>query len=241
MHVYYEKKSKDIIAQTDVFLFLGRDIFLKYYDCDFTNIVLKETRENNITLLNDLPYIGGDINRLTTNLIGAAIALALYQSMRQHGKNAEDTARIYYEVLEYVYDNNLIPVQKMTNAPDLVEKLVEQEKKLEQFLQKREYAENWMSKYVAGTGTDFHYGRDYQECGIVKLLKHHHADDLIPYMCLVDYLSYKAQHIGLTRTKTLAHDNVACDFRFILGSEKIKLEAFSAELLIKWGKLISTC
>jgi hypothetical protein len=237
MHVYYEQKLKEIQSQIDGFLFIGQPILSEHHGNDFANRVLQDMRENSAALINGLPYIGGDANRLTANLIRTTAALSLHQSMKKHGKTAEDTARICYEVLEYAYNNNFIPVEKMTNDSQLVAKIIEQEKEFARFLQKREYPENWVYEFVPRTGHDFDYGRDYKECGIIKLLKRHNAGDLATYMCLIDYPAFRAQCIGLRRTKTLAIDNLPCDYRFVLGSGEIKLDPFSEATLTRWGKL----
>jgi hypothetical protein len=56
-------------------------------------------------------------------------------------------------------------------------------------------------------------------------------------MCLIDYPAFRAQGLGLRRTKTLAIDNLPCDYRFVLGSDEIKLDPFSEATLTRWGKL----
>lgn len=47
-------------------------------------------------LLPDIPYIGGDENRLTKSLYMAAAMLAMYQALRARGESAEGAARLIY-------------------------------------------------------------------------------------------------------------------------------------------------
>jgi hypothetical protein len=136
MHVYYEQKLKEIQSQIDGFLFIGQPILSKHYGNDFANRALQDMRENSAALINDLPYIGGDANRLTANLIRTTAALSLHQSMKKHGKTAEDTARICYEVLEYAYNNNFIPVERMTNDSQLVAKKLSRKRNLPIFFKR---------------------------------------------------------------------------------------------------------
>jgi len=237
-HPYYEMKKGDFLKQMEGFMLVGHMIMQKHYNDEFISRVLKESNNNFSVILENLPYIGGDENRLTDNLVGASMILALHQSIKANGKNVEDSAKIAYEILEYAYSNQLIKVQQMTRDPSEIAEVIQEERRLHAFFQRIKYPQNWVAEYIDGTGTEFDYGWDYYECGIVKLMKQYEAIDLAPYMCLLDYITHKAQCKGLKRTKTLAHGDNCCDMRIRLGSNEIILEVYSEAKLKEWNKLI---
>ena len=70
-----------------------------------------------------------------------------------------------------------------------------------------------MLERVEGDGVAFDFGIDMMECGIVKFFDTQGADELVPYLCDVDYVMFEALGIGLRRTKTLAWGCDRCDFR----------------------------
>ena len=65
-----------------------------------------------------------------------------------------------------------------------------------------------------GDGRNFDYGVDYTECAICKFYHAEDADELVPYVCLLDYPVSKALGTGMARTTTLADGAERCDFRF---------------------------
>jgi len=54
---------------------------------------------------------------------------------------------------------------------------------------------------------------------VVKFFHCQGADELVPYMCRLDYAMSKAMGMGLVRTTTLAEGGEKCDFRFKRGRE----------------------
>ena len=51
------------------------------------------------------------------------------------------------------------------------------------------------------------------QCALVNYLHAQGADELTPYLCDLDYVTFAALGVGLTRTKTLAWGCDRCDFR----------------------------
>jgi hypothetical protein len=59
----------------------------------------------------------------------------------------------------------------------------------------------WVLTYIWGDGKEFDYGYDITECGICKFLHDQHADELVPFLCLVDFPLSKAFGRGLFQNK----------------------------------------
>jgi hypothetical protein len=89
-----------------------------------------------------------------------------------------------------------------------------QSRKRSALSQQRRYPADWVRVHVDGDGQTFEWGVDYLECGIVKFLHSQEADELAPYLCLLDYALLGALGIKLIRTQTLANGDERCDFRF---------------------------
>jgi hypothetical protein len=85
--------------------------------------------------------------------------------------------------------------------------------------QKRLYPGDWVWSYVEGDGKAFDFGFDMTECALVKFLHAEGADELVPFLCRIDFATSKAFGWGLVRTTTLAEGGEKCDFRFKRGRE----------------------
>ena len=81
--------------------------------------------------------------------------------------------------------------------------------------QKRRYPDDFVLNYVEGDGKTFDFGIDYTECAICKFWRKQGAEEMLPYICLVDFLSSELiTKTGLVRSMTLAEGFERCDFRF---------------------------
>jgi hypothetical protein len=96
MNSYYLMKEKRIMREIKLALPHFRRFVAQAYGSELADIVVKETLEQFAALLPQLPYIGGDENRLTENLYLSAVMLAFYQALKVHGKPVEEVARIIY-------------------------------------------------------------------------------------------------------------------------------------------------
>jgi hypothetical protein len=70
-----------------------------------------------------------------------------------------------------------------------------------------------------GDGQEFDYGLDFTECGICEFYRAQRADELTPYLCLMDGVVSEVFCYGLVRYKTLAEGADVCDFRYKAGRE----------------------
>ena len=85
---YYLKNEKRFIGDADAFMLLFQHAAEKQFSQDTASIT-EQARERFKILLPKLPYIGGDENFLTQNLISGAIMLCVYQVMKSMGYKKE--------------------------------------------------------------------------------------------------------------------------------------------------------
>jgi hypothetical protein len=216
---YYIRRQARLLKEHGKMAAAGQQIVSARYGEAFADALLRESLAEFDGLIPVLPYIGGAQNPLTQNLIQSASALAFYRVMQRHGKNVEETGELLYRITEAWASRyprflcHLIGCYFMSSFGQ------RHSKKWSAVTQERCYPGDWVRVHVEGNGETFDWGADYVECGIVKFLHSQGADELAPYLCLVDYATFGALGIGFKRTQTLAEGGEKCDFRFQKGGE----------------------
>jgi len=168
-------------------------------------------------LIPQIPYVGGDGNALTQEMIQSAMALALYRAMNNQGRTTEETGELLYKTVEAMVDSYPRFLTRTIGFYEMSRFGQRKTRKAAAESQKRLYPSNWVFNFVKGDGEDFDWGIDYVECGIVKFFHVQGADDLTPYLCLADFPMSEAFGMGLTRTTTIAEGDEKCNFRFKRG------------------------
>jgi len=170
-------------------------------------------------LIPEIPYIGGKGNRFTGDLIGCAMVLALYRALKGDGKSVEEIGKIVVEIEQdrvQSYPGFVVTLLgRLIHSPLGKSRL----KKMAEESQARRYPGGWVAVYVEGDGEAFDFGIDYTECGLVKFFHQQGADELTPYLCLLDYVQQRAMDTGFFRSTTLAEGAEKCDFRWKRGRE----------------------
>jgi len=188
-----------------------------------TNTILTEARQGFEIIIPKLPYIGGDKNFNTRNLLMASSCLVIYRVLKNHGKSVEEIGKIIYEMTEALFD-----------YPKFILHFIgrlkygkEYEKKIKEWAtesQKCQYPGDWVATFIKGDRKEFDYGFDMTECGILKFFHAQGADEIVPYICVsMDGIFSEAFNRGLVRTTTLAEGYDQCDFRYKMGRDTLLL------------------
>lgn len=191
-----------------------RKLFVKAYGKDAGEAIAKETMQRFEVLLPDIPYIGGDENRLTKNLYMTAAMLAMCQSLRARGESVEGAARLIYLGASSFYSS--FPTRllmRWQGRRNFSRKGMNQRRRDAAISRERRYPDDWVFEFVEGDGQTFEYGVDYTECGLVKYLSREGASELAPYLCWLDYPLFALMRMKLVRTETIAQGGQRCDFR----------------------------
>jgi hypothetical protein len=146
-------------------------------DCDLVESVIQQAREEFGTLIPQIPFIGGDENHLTGELIRSARCLALYKAMQAHGLTAADTGKMLYDAAE-VLAARVGPTILPSERPGL-EDLIRRRREQAEWSQERRYASDWVFEVVEGDGVSFDYGYDYAECAALKFYRAQGADEFM--------------------------------------------------------------
>jgi hypothetical protein len=214
---YYVRNKAKLLRDHRRLTAIGQEIMAARYEADFAAAVIRESLAEFEKLLPELPYIGGDQNPLTGNLVFSASALAFYRVMKRRGRTIKETGELLYRIMEAWVRRYPRFIRRLMGSYYLSKLSRRQSKQRALLSQERRYAGDWVFEYVEGDGETFEWGRDYIECGIVNFLHAQGADELTPYLCLTDYALFGALGIELERTMTLAEGGAKCDFRFKRG------------------------
>jgi hypothetical protein len=215
--LYYISREKGLLKEFDKISRITRGALTEYGGPQFANVVIVGARTEFTDILPTLPYIGGDHNFLTADIIEAAVILAFYKELAIREVPLANISRIVHETIR----------RRVRSYPRLVLRLAGRLKESRWFMKRRarqaqrscerRYPGDWVFTFVPGDDKGLLYGLDFTECGICTLFRAHGADRAIPINCAVDFIMADAFGMKLLRTKTVAGGGGVCNFRFMKG------------------------
>ena len=142
----------------------------------------------------------------------------MYRVLKARGQTTEEVGKIIYEAFEATVD---LPgwLCGVVGRLKYGKKNEERWRAQAGESQKHQYPGDWVFTFVEGDGQEFDYGLDFTECGICKYYHTQGADELTPYLCLMDGVVSKSFGLGLVRHMTLAEGADICGFRYKAGRE----------------------
>jgi hypothetical protein len=214
---YYISRKERLLKDFDELKKSTRVILASRYGNDFGQTIDADARREFDLLIPQIPYVGGDENALTREMIQSAMALALFRAMKNQGKTTEETGKLLYNTVESMADSYPRLLARTVGFYEMSRFGQRKSRNAAAESQKRLYPANWVFTFVEGDGEDFDWGIDYVECGIVKFYHAQGADELTPYLCLADFPMSEALGMGLNQTTTIAEGHEKCNFRFKRG------------------------
>jgi len=211
---YYINKEEKLLDDMENKQKVFKPSLAGYYSKEEIDTIINETNTVFISLIPDIPYIGGDASAMTEDIEQAAMVLAFYRVQKEHGRSTEEIGKIITESVQREINKFPKWVTHIIGGKFFTKRHIEKLKKNCITSQSREYDGNWVTFYVEGDGKTFDYGYNHVECGIVKYLAKNNASDLIPYLCSLDFIYSDAFDEGLVRTSTIAENKEYCDFRY---------------------------
>lgn len=206
---YYLKKKKILMRLFDAAMHITKQILIENFGEDKFTEISKTTRKEFENPLPEIPYIGGDDNLLTNELINAALLLPLLQVFEKEGLKFNEIGKLTYELFEVFY--KFIPP-----ADDIFSNTYKDKRKEQAINSKlRKYSGDWVFDFVEGDDKTFTFGTDYSECGVYKFYKSRGAEHFMPWVCISDYAKARAYGYGLNRTQTIGNGAKICDFRYV--------------------------
>lgn len=176
--------------------------------------MLEECRQ----LVPDVPYIGGRRSAYTPLLMSnGPQALAVYRVVLRHGGTAQDVGWMFHHMARASFGRIPRMVRHWMGRHLYFNMTRRKVMKYARWSQERRYPDDTVIAWVDGDGRTFDWGLDISGCSIVKYHNAHGTDELVPYLCEIDYVLAEMMGYELRRTKTCAWGCDKCDFRFVLG------------------------
>ncbi|UCH94945.1 MAG: L-2-amino-thiazoline-4-carboxylic acid hydrolase [Candidatus Aminicenantes bacterium] len=214
---YYAKNTRRFVKQFEkAFARYFMEKLAPFFSEDQLAQIKKKSIDTFILVLNELPFIGGDKNPMTQNLIQAAWFLSLYKVLKEYGKSTGEIGKLSYQI----HENNIkkSPLLRLTlflSSFFMFTKFsVRSMKKSAEKSQERLYPGDFIVEFVEGNGREFDFGLDTIQCPIYKVFSSQGAGDFTPYICDLDFLRSQYLRSGLHRSKTLAEGGEKCNFRW---------------------------
>lgn len=179
--------------------------------------VMAEIRRELILLAPQVPYIGGKQNPHTWNLEESALFLAAYRVLKRHGLTVEEIGRLFYDLTDRWYRSYPPLLRRLLGWWRFTPFYQRGLRRSADRSQQQRYPGDFIYTFVPGRRPDYDFGVDFTACGICKFYQAQGAQELLPYLCLLDYPLCRAFGLGLRRTTTLAEGGPRCDFRFKRG------------------------
>ncbi len=199
--------------QHNLFLRLSRKILTRHFSNQMIKEILRESKQEFRNLLERIPFNGKKSKSLTPFLLKSAICVPIANVLKKMKIKTRTIGKILYDCSERSFAIIQKPFKKrfrknlFSNAHK--QKMSDLSKReptsLAPFDWKVEYQEDGLDKYTI----------IFHECGICKFWKQENLEELVPYMCLTDYIKWDNADVNVKRTQTLANGAKFCDFHFI--------------------------
>ena len=213
---YYISRKQKLLTDFNKASALIRNSIVSRYGEKFADMLIKEVRNEFITLIPKIPFTGISLT-LRLFLIISTQELSVYKVMKNHGKNVAESWEICHEALR-LRMHSFSKFKKWLAKRLLFSPIIIWiAKKRIQRVAKSKIPGDFSFQFVEGDGENFEWGVDYTECAIYNFMRHQDAEEFAPYVCMSDIALSDAMEWGLVRTETIADGCKKCDFRFKKG------------------------
>jgi hypothetical protein len=207
------RRTEKLIAKFGRVLERSGSQLVDEFGADAAAVIQAEMLDEYRRVIPEVPDIGGRRNIYSSDLEASGWFLAIYRVVVRHGGSVETAGEVIHRMAR----------SEMGRMPHVMRALIRRYRfsglrmrKLEKAArrsQARRDPGDWVFDVVSGSGQPFDFGIDMTECGIVKFFHDQGADEVVPYLCELDYIGAETMGVGLRRTKTLAWGCDRCDFR----------------------------
>jgi hypothetical protein len=172
----------------------GRKVIISRFGDQQGESLIQEFRSEFEALIPEMPLMRKDDQLLERQLILCTVYLAIYKTMKKEGKNAEEIWELCQGIVEAMVKSIPRIFRWLAKKRLFSKKEKNREMKSAEISQERQFTDDFVFQYVAGTGTGFDYGLDMTECVMCKFYSRQNAEDFLPHI--------------------FAQGDDLCDFRF---------------------------
>lgn len=213
----------------------ARSCLLQSYDANRIDLWLTEAEKQFMELMPQIPYVGGDKNRMTRLLVITATFAPIIQVLRDQGIATRQIGKVIVDTSISFYQKIPAPLIWYMRYRYFSDSGKQEKRQSAARSQKRAFPGDWVFEYVEGDGNKFDHGVTYSECALHKFMVLRNLEAFAPYLCLSDYAFWNALGIRASRTQTLANGGTKCDFRYI-GKGTGNASPWPPESHAEWNK-----
>lgn len=214
MQTYYLVHKLELMREFNDAVKIAEPVIASRYGVSLADSIVAQMRQEFESLLFHIPYVGGKENPLTESLVQSAWYVALYRVLKSYGKSVMETGELLYNIVEATLNSHPHLLTRLSGKMVFARFAMARLKQHAEQSQQRVFEGNWVYSVVEGDGATFNFGVDYTQCAICEFYKAQNADELLKYVCLLDFPISKAQGTGLVRTMSIGEGHAICDFRF---------------------------
>jgi len=235
---YFEKSGRILNRFSDLLGLIKVELAQKASKNDLKNLI-KKFYKTYYSKIPEIPYIGGDKNRLSRNIAYTSPAIILWKVLKSDGWKIDEFAPIYLKALKIFNKREYSGIKgqlkriihRIFIRKCFLSSVFNKQKKL-----LKKYPNNFIFKPLKVNKDYFDFGYLILQCPIVEFGKSQDAEEILPYICAYDFYRSYYSHSGLNRSKTLAEGNKYCDFKFKQGNLPKNLQKTQIPDKLKPGK-----
>lgn len=194
------------------------EVLCGYFETQKTEYWLNEAKKTFIELIPNIPDIGGHDNIMLPFLTYSSVLMPIAKILKNERFDTRIIGQAIFEMMEGIY--NRIPMKNrlILNREYYLDSNIDKWRKHAEESHKKKYDGDWVLNFIKGKN-NFLYGLDMTECALFKFWKSQDLEELVPYLCLMDWAYWKTVGIRVKRTKTIANGGGICNYRYLGRSE----------------------
>jgi hypothetical protein len=194
-----------------------RTMLVECYGADSALRIAQQARKEYADLLPRTPQFAGRINLFNWTMGMNAMIVALHRSMMTDGRRGEDTARILFAISEEAHRS--IPGVFRWVAGRIFFSRAFLWLARRSATRVRDHPEGWMIDYQTGDGEACDWYFECSECGAVKYMRRHGAEELAAYCNYIDFIQSRAFGLGMQNPQNIGQGDSVCREYFKQGRE----------------------
>lgn len=181
--------------------------------------MIAETRREYERIIPELPFIGGTRNAFSPVIIANGWIIALFRTMKAHGKTAENTVEVCAAVADEWFRSLPRWALRLGRRIAFSAPVRAYFKKQAARSQERRYPEDFVYTFRAGGEEDLAF--EFTECAVNKLYKAQAVEELKPYCNFFDVTYSRLMGMGVDANRTIGLGCETCQLRYKPGRETV--------------------
>ena len=219
IHPFYESHRPAMEASMRQRLALAAPMLGPHVDPSDLDAIGREVMDEFAIVLAQMPYVGGDANRMSDFFMRLLGFMAIGRVLRRRGVSPAVIGDIERESLQAQMlaqpEAERLAAGRRFLSADNQALIRDQAARSATRAHQDAFPQDFVYDFVEpGPGDRFEFGVDYKACGFCKFAACHGDREVLPNLCGLDFVAYAARGIRLERSQTLAGGATHCNFRF---------------------------